>query len=161
MTKTNTGWEPFTLSSTAIDTENLRSCFRNELVGALCIFEGWVRNHHEGRKVIRLEYEAYEALAVKEGLSIIQEAYDKFPIQKAVCCHRTGVLDPGEIAIWVGVSAAHRKAAYDSNFFILEEVKSRVPIWKKEWYQDGSFLWVDPTKNLLSQKPQKRTDDVR
>jgi len=136
----------FSLSGENMDTQMLRSLLLNKEAGALCVFEGWVRNHHQGKSVLQLKYEAYEELAVSEGVRIINEALIKFAIHHAICCHRTGSLVPGNIAVWVGVSAAHRREAYEANSYILEEVKTRVPIWKQEWYTDGTKSWIDPTK---------------
>ena len=112
--------------------------------GAYAGFEGWVRNHNEGRAgVLHLEYEGYEQLGVKEGERIIAEALSRFDITKAHCIHRLGKLEIGELAVWVGVSAAHRDAAFDACRYIIDEVKHRVPIWKKEHYADGDSGWVN------------------
>ncbi len=114
-------------------------------VGAYSAFEGWVRNHHLGKGVVSLEYEAYEALAVKEGDRILREAVKRYGIQQARCVHRIGHLYPGDLAVWVGVTAVHRSAAFDACRYIIDQVKARVPIWKHEFYEDGSHEWVDPT----------------
>jgi molybdopterin synthase catalytic subunit len=105
-------------------------------------FDGWVRNENEGRQVLRLEYESYEAMALKEGEKIIAEAHEKFPIIDAVCVHRGGLLEIGDIAVWVGVSSAHRGEAFDACRYIIDEIKHRTPIWKKEFYVDGDSGWV-------------------
>ena len=110
--------------------------------GAVVVFEGRVRDHNAGKVVTRLEYEAYIALAEKEGLKIIQEALGAFDILAARCTHRVGVLQIGEVAVWVVVQAAHRQAAFQACQYIIEEVKRRVPIWKKEYGPDGSH-WVE------------------
>jgi len=94
-------------------------------------FEGWVRDHNEGQDVTRLEYEAFQALAVKEGDRILTEALRRFPIKHALCIHRLGSLDLTDMAVWVGVSAAHRGEAFDACRFVIDEVKHRVPIWRK------------------------------
>ena len=110
--------------------------------GAVVVFEGVVRNLNDGREVKSLEYEAMESLAVKEGTRIIEEARDKFPIHGAVCVHRVGHLQLGDIAIRVEVQAAHRKEAFAACQYIVDEVKARVPIWKKEHYVDGDSEWI-------------------
>lgn len=134
----------FGISKEALDRETLvRSMQGNPAVGALATFEGWVRNHHEGRIVVRLEYEAYEEMAQKEGARIIEDATERFDIQKARCVHRVGRLEIGEIAVWVGVTAAHRGDALHACEYIIEELKKRVPIWKKEFYVEGDGGWVD------------------
>lgn len=107
-------------------------------------FEGWVRNQNDGRPVTALEYEAFGELAEREGAKVLAEAREKFPVVVAVCVHRTGRLEIGGLAVWVGVSAAHRAAAFDACRYIIDEVKARVPVWKKEHYADGGPAeWVN------------------
>ena len=118
--------------------------------GALVVFEGIVRNTNDGRQVESLEYEAMETLAVKEGNKVIDEAQTRFSIAWADCVHRLGHLQIGDLAIRVVVGAEHRKDAFDACQYIVDEVKSRVPIWKKEHYTDGSTSWVgaNPCKTV-------------
>jgi molybdopterin synthase catalytic subunit len=111
--------------------------------GAYCSFEGWVRNHNEGRRVLRLEYEVYVPVALAEGRRILDEARSRFPVLHAHCVHRSGVLQIGDCAVWVGVSAAHRDAAFEAARFVIDAVKVRLPIWKKEFYADGDSGWVN------------------
>ncbi len=112
--------------------------------GASVTFEGWVRNQNDGRPVTALEYEAFGELAEREGAKVLAEAREKFPIVVAACVHRTGRLEIGGLAVWVGVSAAHRGAAFDACRYIIDEVKARVPVWKKEHYADGGPAeWVN------------------
>ncbi len=111
--------------------------------GALVTFEGWVRNHQDGRPVERLDYEAYEALAAKEGQRIVAEALTRFGITHARCVHRLGSLALGDLAVWAGVSSHHRGEAFTACRYIIDEVKARVPIWKKEFYADGHSGWVN------------------
>lgn len=107
------------------------------------MFEGWVRNENEGRAVRRLEYEVYEPLAIVEGEKVLQEAKDQFPHIDALCVHRSGLLEIGDCAVWVGVSAAHRDEAFKACRYIIDEIKTRLPIWKKEHYVDGDSGWVN------------------
>lgn len=132
----------FQLTSSPIDPEAVRRRVLDPSAGGFCTFEGWVRDHHEGRGVFQLEYEAYAALAEKEGNRILTEAAGRFGILHAVCVHRTGVLEIGGIAVIVCVSSAHRDAAFEACRYIIDEVKSRVPVWKKEFFADGSSGWV-------------------
>jgi molybdopterin synthase catalytic subunit len=90
-----------------------------------------------------LDYEAYAQLAEKEGERILAEARQRFAVQAAVCLHRVGTLQIGDLAVWVGVSAAHRGAAFDACRYIIDEVKARVPVWKKEHYADGVSEWIN------------------
>jgi molybdopterin synthase catalytic subunit len=134
----------FRLSATAIDSAALARELAQARAGACAMFEGWVRDHNEGRAVLRLGYQAYAPLAQTEGQRILTEAGVKFAILDAGCVHRVGTLDIGELAVWVGVSAAHRGAAFDACRYIIDEVKKRVPIWKNEHYADGESGWLHP-----------------
>lgn len=133
----------FAFSPSPLDGAALREHLTDVRCGGFCAFEGWVRDHNEGRAVRRLEYEAFEALAVTEGERIIAEACERFGVMRALCVHRVGDLDLGEMAVWVGVSAGHRDEAFKAARYIIDEVKHRVPIWKKEHYVDGDSGWVN------------------
>ena len=134
----------FSLAQTPIDTATLRAELLDDRVGGYASFEGWVRNHNEGRDVLGLRYEAYAALAEAEGEKVLDEACAKFDILDARCVHRVGDLVIGEMAVWVGVSAAHREAAFTACRYIIDEVKARVPIWKHERYAEGDAGWLHP-----------------
>ena len=110
--------------------------------GALVTFEGRVRNLNEGRKVASLCYEAYPALAHAEASAIFAEARARFGFTAAHCMHRVGELAVGEVAVWIGVVSAHRDVAFEACRFLIDEIKARVPIWKKETYVDASASWV-------------------
>lgn len=133
----------FALSATPLDPAALRTTVRNVRAGGFAAFEGWVRNHNEGRTVERLEYEAYEVVCLAEGRAIIAEAIERFGLLEARCVHRVGELDLEDMAVWVGVSAAHRGEAFDACRYIIDSVKHRLPIWKKEHYTDGCSGWVN------------------
>jgi molybdopterin synthase catalytic subunit len=133
----------FRFTQTAIDTENARRELQDLGAGGYASFEGWVRDHNEGQEVTGLEYEAFQELAVKEGDRIVAEALRRFPVKHALCIHRVGSLGLGEMAVWVGVSSAHRGEAFDACRFIIDEVKHRLPIWKKEHYRNGDSGWVN------------------
>jgi len=133
----------FRFAATAIDTNLGRQALQDPAAGGYASFEGWVRDHNEGLAVRRLEYEAFEALGLKEGERILDEAAARFPIAKALCIHRIGALAVGELAVWVGVSAVHRGEAFDACRYIIDEVKHRLPIWKKEYYENGDSGWVN------------------
>ena len=134
----------FSLSGIAIDACALSGELGSATVGAIVTFEGRVRDHNEGRAVNGLTYQAYAELAEAEGARIIEEAQVRFEISRALCVHRTGELGLGELAVWVGVSAAHRGAAFSACRYIIDEVKSRVPIWKREHYVEGEPEWLHP-----------------
>ncbi|MEX0324953.1 MAG: molybdenum cofactor biosynthesis protein MoaE [Puniceicoccaceae bacterium] len=134
----------FALTTEPIDPPALQKKMLSLQAGAFCSFEGWVRDHHLGRGVLSLEYEAYAELALKEGERILSEARSKFDILEAASVHRTGPLQPGDLAIWIGVTAVHRAAAFEACQFIIDTIKDQVPIWKHEFYTDGTDEWVDP-----------------
>ena len=133
----------FFLSAAPLDPRLLADRLLQPRAGALATFEGWVRDHNEGRHVLRLEYEAYGPLALKEGARILEEAHGRFGILNALCAHRTGALEVGAIAVWVGTCSPHRDAAFAACRYIIDEIKQRVPIWKKELYPEGDSGWVN------------------
>jgi len=109
--------------------------------GGIDVFIGTVRNATKGKKVVRLEFEAYEKMAIAEMEKIAEYAGSKWPIQKLLIHHRTGVLSVGEVPVIISVSAAHRDAAFEACRYIIDTLKQTVPIWKKEIFEDGE-VWV-------------------
>lgn len=134
----------FLLSEAAIDGAAQKRALDDSSAGACVIFEGWVRDHNDGRKVLRLDYQAYAALAQSEGEAIIRDALERFAVRAACAVHRTGSLVIGDLAVWVGVSADHRDAAFAASRWIIDEIKLRVPIWKNEHYANGESGWLHP-----------------
>ncbi len=134
---------PFSFSQAPLEPGSCRDALADPSCGGYASFEGWVRDHNEGHRVQHLEYEAFEALAVKEGERIVAAAIERYGVQRAACVHRVGDLAIGDLAVWVGVSAAHRDEAFAACRYIIDEVKHRLPIWKKEHYQDGNSGWVN------------------
>jgi len=133
----------FEVTSGAIGASALRDRLADPACGACVQFEGWVRDHNEGQRVLRLEYEVYEPLAVKEGQRIIEEAIERFGLNRAAAIHRSGLLELTDIAVLVGAAAPHRGEAFDACRYIIDQLKLRLPIWKKEYYADGSAEWVN------------------
>lgn len=131
------------MTAEPIDPDVLRRELFDPAAGAYCAFEGWVRNENEGHAVLRLEYEGYEPVAVTEGEKILAEAREKFPHLLAHSVHRTGMLEIGDCAVWVGVASPHRNEAFHACRYIIDELKQRLPIWKKEHYADGNSDWVN------------------
>ena len=136
----------FRLSDSPIEVAPLRAALLAGGAGAYASFEGWVRDHNEGRRVRGLAYEAYAALAETEGAKVLAEARERFAILDAACVHRVGELAVGELAVWVGVSAGHRDAAFAACRHVIDEIKARVPIWKHERYAEGDMTWLHPEK---------------
>lgn len=133
----------FSLTGTAIDTNALSQSLQDNRAGAFVCFEGRVRNHNDGRQVDRLEYEAFEELALKEGKLILEEAQSRFALVASAAVHRTGDLSIGDVAVWVGVITVHRAEAFEACRFIIDEIKHRLPVWKREHYTDGTAEWVN------------------
>ncbi|MCH7506042.1 MAG: molybdenum cofactor biosynthesis protein MoaE [Proteobacteria bacterium] len=133
----------FEITAQAIDPDVFRQRLQDPACGAYVQFDGWVRNHNEGQRVLRLEYEVYEPLAVKEGQGIIDEAIERFGVNNACCVHRSGLLEITDLAVVVAVSSPHRDAAFQACRYIIDETKARLPIWKKEHYENGEAEWVN------------------
>lgn len=133
----------FSVTSEAIDLDSFRQAMFDRSCGAYVQFEGWVRDHNEGQAVLRLEYEVYEPLAVKEGEKIIAEAVERFGVRRASAVHRDGLMELSEAAVVVGVSSPHRDEAFDACRYIIDQLKVRLPIWKKEHYASGRTEWVN------------------
>jgi adenylyltransferase/sulfurtransferase len=133
----------FRFSTESLAPDTYRAGLEDATCGGYASFEGWVRDHNEGKRVERLEYEAFVTLAEREGARIVAEAIEKFGVRRAACVHRVGDLALGDLAVWVGVSSAHRAEAFAACRYIIDEVKQRVPIWKKEHYVDGDSGWVN------------------
>jgi len=122
----------------------LQACIdwvKDDEAGGIDIFIGTVRNSTNKKKVVRLEFECYERMAVKEMEKISAEIDEKFPVQKLLIHHRTGVLHVGDIPVIIAVAAAHRDAAFDACRYAINTLKETVPIWKKEIFEDGE-VWV-------------------
>jgi len=111
--------------------------------GGIACFLGVVRDHHEDRRVARLEYSAYEAMAEAECARVVAEAEAKWDVRVALE-HRVGRLEIGDVAVAIAAAAPHRDAAFMACRFVIEQVKRRVPIWKREHYADGTVAWVAP-----------------
>ena len=133
----------FSVSKSAIDVSAIKKSVADDSCGALVVFEGWIRDHNEGQQVKRLEYEVYRPLAEKEGARIIDEAVQRFGVSHALCIHREGLLELGEVAVLVCVSSPHRGEAFDACRYIIDQTKVRLPIWKKEHYASGASEWVN------------------
>ncbi len=133
----------FSITNESIAIKHLLVALEDPACGAVSTFEGRVRKHNKKREVIGLHYESYETLCLKEGQQIVNEALDHFEITNALCVHRIGALEIGDLAIWIGVSAPHRDASFKACRYIIDEVKIRLPIWKKELYVDGDSGWLE------------------
>jgi adenylyltransferase/sulfurtransferase len=133
----------FEISAAPLDIPALAASLADRSAGGYASFEGWVRDHNEGQQVEALDYEVFETLALTEGDAILAEAREKFGVVGIRAVHRQGSLALGDCAVWVGVVAAHRDEAFRACRYVIDEVKHRLPIWKKEHYVDGSAEWVN------------------
>lgn len=132
----------FSISSADLNRDELIHSLSENQAGAIVVFEGWVRNHNEGKKVTSLEYQVYKELALKEGSKILEEAIGKFNLHAVKSVHREGHLALGDVAIWIGATASHRDDAFKATRYIIDEIKHRLPVWKKEHYEDQKPEWV-------------------
>ena len=132
----------FKITPDVISLKRISAMEKNNGIGARSVFEGTVRNTNDGHEVKKLEYECYESLAIKEGDQILDEAIEKFDLIDAFCIHRVGTLEIGETAVIVVATSGHRDQSFKECRYIIDEVKVRVPIWKKEHYADGETEWL-------------------
>ena len=121
--------------------------------GAVSIFLGTVRNSNEGRPVSGIDYSAYDAMAIAEMSRIVDEACERFRGVVIAVEHRIGTLQVGDVSVAIACAHAHRAQALDANRYVIEELKRRVPIWKREHYLDGTSEWVDPLRRPAEVAP--------
>lgn len=112
--------------------------------GGIDVFIGTVRNQTKGKAVLKLEFEAYKPMAISEMNKITEQAFKQWPVEKVLIHHRTGTLKVGEIPVIIAVSATHRDAAFEACRYVIDILKQTVPIWKKEFFEDGE-VWVGAT----------------
>jgi len=133
------------LTSEPIDVATLIRDVTADNHGAVSLFLGTVRNSNEGRDVNGIDYSAYDAMAVAEMNRIVDEATQRFEDVAILLIHRTGTLRVGDVSVAIACAHAHRSPALDANRYVIEQLKRRVPIWKREHYLDGTSEWVDPS----------------
>lgn len=126
----------------AIETRAVANDLKRPEDGACVIFEGIVRNHTRGRRTVYLDYEAYEEMAVKQMEQLLVQALGEYKIRDAAIVHRLGRLNIGETSVLIVVCSAHRAAAFDASRWLIDSLKRTVPIWKKEYFEDGT-AWAD------------------
>jgi molybdopterin synthase catalytic subunit len=128
-----------------IDVTALMAEAQSSDFGAVSVFLGTVRDVNDGRGVTAIDYSAYTSMAESELVSIISEAEDRFGVGAIVVEHRVGALEIGDVSVAIVAAHAHRGPALDCTRYVIEEIKQRVPIWKREHYMDGTREWIDPT----------------
>lgn len=132
----------FEITANVIPTARLAEELKAPQDGATVVFEGIVRNHSKGRETLYLEYETYEPMALRAMREIGREAKQRFPVDRIGMIHRTGRLEIGEASVAILVASAHRAPAFEACRYAIDELKRRVPIWKKEHFKDGS-IWAE------------------
>lgn len=135
----------FLLVRDPIEIEAITSRLQDPENGALVVFEGVVRNNANEKKVRFLEYDAYESMALKKIEEIGLQAKEKFDIRDIAVVHRLGHMEIGECSIVIAVASAHRGPAFDACRYAIDTIKKIVPIWKKEFYEDGD-VWIEGAK---------------
>lgn len=132
------------LSNESLSEQNCLDFVKSDDAGGVVLFVGTVRNHTKGKAVVRLDFEAYEPMAVSEMRKIAEKAIEQYSVKKIAFHHRVGSLAVGETPVLIAVSSAHRGAAFDACEFAIDTLKQTVPIWKKEIFEDGE-VWVSAT----------------
>lgn len=130
------------LTRERIDAEKLVAAAKRGEDGAVVVFDGIVRNNSRGRRTLYLDYEAYEAMALKQMEKLAAEAREKFGVRGVTLVHRLGRLEVGETSVLIVVASAHRGAAFEACRWIIDTLKKTVPVWKKETFEDGA-VWAD------------------
>ena len=138
-----------------IDADALIHHVRTGADGAIVTFDGCVRNQSHGRRTLYLDYEAYESMALTKMREIAAEVHAKFSIDGVSIAHRLGRLDIGETSVFIAVSAPHRAAAFEACRYAIDTLKRSVPIWKKEYFEDGA-VWADGELPPIPQDTQTR-----
>ncbi|MBC7923903.1 MAG: molybdenum cofactor biosynthesis protein MoaE [Ferruginibacter sp.] len=129
------------LTDQPIAVADVIAAVQSDRAGAVDVFIGVVRNRSQSKNVVRLEYEAYEAMALRKLRELAAEAKMRWPVEEVAIVHRKGVLQVGEVAVVVAVSTPHRKEAFEACQYLIDTLKEVVPIWKKEVYEDGE-TWI-------------------
>jgi MoaE-MoaD fusion protein len=132
----------YRLTRESIDSQAIANSLKKPEDGAFVLFEGIVRNNSQGRNVRFLEYEGYEPMALKKLEELGERARQQFEIRDAAIVHRLGHMEIGECSVVIAIASAHRGSAFDACRFIIDALKEIVPIWKKEFYEDGE-VWIE------------------
>ena len=135
----------FEITDRPIDLERLQEAVRHPAAGAVVTFVGTTRNENVGRRVIRLEYEAFAGMAQKEMRRLATAARKRWPLRRVAMAHRIGVVPVGEASVGIAVSSGHRREAFEACHWLIDRLKEIVPIWKKEHFRGGQ-IWIGPQR---------------
>ncbi|WP_134026708.1 molybdenum cofactor biosynthesis protein MoaE [Lysinibacillus sp. YR326] len=138
----------FEIIDKPIDVEEVRQKVTDRNAGAITVFIGTVREMTKGKKTLHLEYQAYPSMAIKMFEQISIEIQERWPEAKVAITHRVGHLEISDIAVVIAVSSPHRKIAYEANEYAIDRIKQIVPIWKKEYWEDGTEWIGDQLENV-------------
>ncbi|PEJ59341.1 molybdopterin (MPT) converting factor, subunit 2 [Bacillus sp. AFS002410] len=151
----------FTIVDTPIVVEEVSDKVKSRNAGAITLFIGTVRELTKGKKTLSLEYQAYESMAVKKLAQIGDEIKQKWPDALVAITHRVGKLTISDIAVVIAVSSPHRKVAYEANEYAIERIKQIVPIWKKEFWEDGTMWIGDQLENTAYEGGKPSTEESK
>ncbi|MGG0654994.1 molybdenum cofactor biosynthesis protein MoaE [Rummeliibacillus pycnus] len=149
----------FEIKDEPIDVEEVRLKVTSRNAGAITVFIGTVREMTKGKKTLHLEYQAYPTMAIKMFEQISKEIQEQWPEAKVAITHRVGHLDISDIAVVIAVSSPHRKMAYEANEYAIDRIKQIVPIWKKEYWEDGTEWIGDQLENVPYQTGNPPIDE--
>ncbi|ODG91465.1 MULTISPECIES: molybdenum cofactor biosynthesis protein MoaE [Bacillaceae] len=151
----------FNIVDTPIVVEEVSDKVKSRNAGAITVFIGTVRELTKGKKTLSLEYQAYESMAVKKLAQIGDEIKQKWPEAIVAITHRVGRLEISDIAVVIAVSSPHRKVAYEANEYAIERIKQIVPIWKKEFWEDGTMWIGDQLENTSYQEGKPSVEESK
>lgn len=151
----------FNIVDTPINVEEVSDKVKSRNAGAITVFIGTVRELTKGKKTLSLEYQAYESMAVKKLAQIGDEINEKWPEAIVAITHRVGRLEISDIAVVIAVSSPHRKVAYEANEYAIERIKQIVPIWKKEFWEDGTMWIGDQLENTPYQEGKPSVEESK
>ena len=153
----------FAITDRSIDVQALLDAVRDPAAGAVVFFLGTTRNQNAGRRVVRLEYEAFARMAEREMRALAAAARRQWPLRKVAMAHRTGVVPVGEASVGIAVASGHRAEAFAACHWLIDRLKEIVPIWKKEHFRGGA-VWIgaqqggpEPTRRRASRRRTRRT----
>ncbi len=141
------------ITHSAIDTNKVLESVNSTSAGAAVLFVGTTRQMTRGRETLKLDYECYEEMALKKMEQLRDRALEKWPIEKCSIVHRVGTVELGEASIAVAVSTPHRVASFEAAQWLVDILKKEVPIWKREYWADGSEEWVHPDEAVMKNPP--------
>jgi molybdopterin synthase catalytic subunit len=138
--------KPVAILEMRLDAAGLRAEATDPAAGAVVVFEGCVRNHHAGMSVESLAFEAFVPMAVAELERLRAEAMERFALLRCLIHHRIGPVPLNEAAVVIVTASAHRQEAFEASIWLMDRIKERVPIWKRERYTEGGVAWVEGTE---------------